>query len=298
MRFTIAQIEAFSSIVDTGSFSAAARRLNLTQPTISQRIRELESAIGASLFFRRGPRILLTPEGQALVDYSSRVLGAAGDLAAHFQGRNPLKGVLRLGVPSTFAVTCMTELLMRLDRRYPNLKASVQISDSATMEQMLEAHQLDIAILVEPVSSARVRQQPLGNDELAWAASPDLHLPRTLRPADLAELHVMLTPSPSRLRVTVMDWFAAAGSMPTRLSTCNNLTVLLQTLSSGLAVGVLPLRILQPDITAGRLRHLQVTPPLPPHRMVICHQTEGLGPGVHDVVALMRDLIAEHALFD
>src|SRR5262245_43778554 len=119
MRFTLAQIEAFAGIVRSGSFHAAARQLHLTQPTVSQRIRELENAIGSPLFVRQKPRIGLTPEGHALMEFARRLLGTAGELAEHFRTRNPLKGVLRLGVPATFAHTCMTDFLRRLEQRYP-----------------------------------------------------------------------------------------------------------------------------------------------------------------------------------
>ncbi len=69
MKFTFAQIEAFAAVAEAGTFHAAARRLNLTQPAVSQRIHELEEAIQLPLFIRGGGRIRLTNEGVALVDY-------------------------------------------------------------------------------------------------------------------------------------------------------------------------------------------------------------------------------------
>jgi len=82
---------------------------------------------------RQKPRIQLTAEGHALVDFARRLLGTAGELAAHFRTRNPLRGVLRLGVPATFAHACMTDFLLRMEQRYPELKASVRVNDSGTM---------------------------------------------------------------------------------------------------------------------------------------------------------------------
>lgn len=298
MRITLAQLEAFASIVRTGTFHGAARHLHLTQPTVSQRIRELESAIGAPVFVRQRPRIQLTAEGHALVDFSRRLLGTADELAVHFRTRNPLKGVLRLGVPATFAHACMTELLLRLEQRYPDLKTSVRVNDSGTMLKMLEDEELDVAILVAPIMSTRIRQQGIGHTEFAWIGSAGPRAPRALRPSDLAQMHMMLTAPPSRLLRTVMDWFAAAGVTPNRVSTCNDIGVAVEAIAKGVAVGVLPLSVVQDAISHGRVRRLPVVPSLPTHAVSICHQTAKLGHGLEEVVTLMRELAAEKRIYN
>ena len=298
MRFTLAQLEAFTEIVDVGTFHGAAKRLSISQPTISQRIRELESALGVSLFVRNGPQFQLTAEGQGLVDYARRVLSSAGELRTHYHRHNALRGVVRLGVPNLFGILCLGDLLRRLEERYPGLKASVRLNDSATLSQMLEDQDLDIAILVEPTVGPRIRALPVGRTRYRWLAATDLRLPRTLRPADLAEQHVMLYPPPSRLYAMVMSWFSAAGVQPARVSMCNNFAVTIETIASGMAIGVLPQRAMQLEATQGRLRGLNVTPTLPLHAMSICYQSGALGPGIEVVVGLMRDLIAEHRLFE
>ncbi len=71
-KFSLAQLEAFLWICRLGTFHAAAERLNLTQPTVSLRIRELESALGARLFERRGNGMRLSAEGTILLRYAER----------------------------------------------------------------------------------------------------------------------------------------------------------------------------------------------------------------------------------
>ena len=89
MNLTIAQLRAFERIVRLGSFRAAADQLGLTQPSVSQRIQELERILGAKLFQRRGPRVNLTVEGQALIDYADQVLDTAGTIVERFRSRDP-----------------------------------------------------------------------------------------------------------------------------------------------------------------------------------------------------------------
>ena len=84
MNVTLSQLKTFERIVRLGSFHAAARELRLTQPSVSQRIRELETMLRTRLFIRRGPRISLTAEGHALIEYADRLrtLWFAGDRAS------------------------------------------------------------------------------------------------------------------------------------------------------------------------------------------------------------------------
>jgi len=92
MYVTLGQLRAFERIVRLGSFHAAALELKLSQPSVSQRIRELEAALNTPLFVRRGPRVSLTAEGHALIEYADRMLATAGELVERFRTRDPLKG--------------------------------------------------------------------------------------------------------------------------------------------------------------------------------------------------------------
>src|SRR5436305_135367 len=122
MNITLAQLRTFERIVRLGSFRVAANQLGLTQPSVSQRIKELEAALRSELFVRRGPRLSLTAEGHALLDYADRILETAGEIVNRFRSRDPLTGLLRLGLSESFALICLTDLLRRLEQRYPDLK--------------------------------------------------------------------------------------------------------------------------------------------------------------------------------
>lgn len=298
MRFTLTQLEAFTNIVEVGTFQGAAKRLHVTQPTISQRIRELEIALGVTLFIRNGPQFHLTPEGRALIDYAHRMLGTADELRHHYQSRNSLQGTVRLGVSNLFGMLCLSDLLRRLAIDYPGLKLSVRLNDSSTLAHLLENNDLDVAILLEPNLPSQFRQVSVGYTRYQWFAAASVRLPPVLRPPDLAHMQVIVYPPPSRLHGVVMSWFSAAGIEPSRVITCNNFTVTIQTIVSGLAIGVLPRRAMQTDYANGRLCELNVAPALPLHRTAICHRSTRLGVGVEVVVSLMRDLITEHRLFE
>jgi DNA-binding transcriptional LysR family regulator len=298
MPVTIAQITAFERIVRLGSFHAAARQLGLTQPSISQRIRELETTLGVQLFVRRGPTISLTVEGTALVSYADRLLGTASEMVERFRARDPLKGVLRLGLNESFSLICLTDLLRRVEQEHPALKTSLQVGDTPTVSRLLNDRQLDLAVISEPNVADDVVREPIGTNELGWFASTSFDAPRrVLSPSDLAAHHLIIPSPPARLYTTATRWFSEAGASPARLSMCNSLSVTMLTIDSGLALGLVPVRVMQDALSQGRVRRLAVSPPVPGHRVWICHQASDFGTTMQHLVELVRDVVVEHKVF-
>ncbi|MFI5013690.1 MAG: LysR family transcriptional regulator [Hyphomicrobiales bacterium] len=298
MDLTFSQLRTFERIVRLGSFHAAAKHLGLTQPSVSQRIKELEGALGTELFVRRGPRLSLTAEGHALVDYADRMLDTAGEIVDRFRSRDPLKGLLRLGLSESFALICLTDLLQRLEERYPDLKTSVHVGDTGTVSSLLNERKLDIAVVSEPAVEPHVHRQPIGTNQLGWVASTKLVISQAvLSPQDLCRYHLIISPPTARLHATATNWFQQAGTAPARISTCNSLSVTMLTILKGLAIGLVPVRVMQDEITRGQAKQLPVLPAIPGHRVSLCYQASEFGPSLKLILDLMRELIAHHKLF-
>ena len=298
MTATLSQLRAFERIVRLGSFHAAARELGLSQPTVSQRIGQLEAALQTTLFLRRGPRVNLTAEGHALVEYADRVLGAAGEMAERFRTRDPLKGTLRLGVNETFALVGLPELLRRLEQGYPAIRTAVLVGDTGEVSRRLDARELDIAVVSEPSVGRHVKQEPIGKNEFGWFSSTAFELPRrVLAPADLGSYHLIVPPPPARLHATVMQWFADAGTRPSRVSLCNSISATMLTVLHGTGIGILPVRIMRDELAKRTIKLVRVAPKAPAHRVSICYQISEFGPGLKALVDLTRELVAQHKLF-
>lgn len=298
MNVTLSQLRAFERIVRLGSFHAAARELRLSQPSVSQRIRELESVLKTPLFVRRGPRVSLTAEGHALVEYADRVLGAAGEMVERFRTRDPLKGMLRLGVNESFALVCLPELLRRVEQRYPAIRTSVFVGDTGLVSSKLDDQELDIAIVSEPSVAKHVKQEPLGKNEFGWFTNIAFALPRrVLSPTDLRQYHLIVPPPPARLHATVNQWFADAGARPVRVSTCNSISATMLTVLHGTAIGILPARVMQDELAKRSVKLVRVLPKVPAHRVSICYQISEFGPGLKVLVDLTRELVAHYKLF-
>jgi len=298
MYVTLGQLRAFERIVRLGSFHAAALELKLSQPSVSQHIRELEAALDTPLFVRRGPRVSLTAEGHALTEYADRMLATAGELVERFRTRDPLKGTLRLGVNETFAFICLPELLKRMEQQYPAIRTSVFVGDTGVVSARLNDQALDIAVVSEPTVAPHVSQEPLGTNVFGWFASAAMTLPRrTFTPADLEQYQLLVPPPPARLHATVMKWFADAGVKPRRISTCNSIHATTEAIAQGAAIGIVPVRIMHAIVEKRGVRLLKLNPPLPRHQVAISYQIREFGPGLKVLVNLIRELVAKHKLF-
>jgi len=160
VNVTLSQLKAFERIVRLGSFHAASRELGLSQPSVSQRIRELEEVLGTPVFIRRGPRVSLTAEGHALIEYADRLLATAGEMVERFKTRDPLKGMLRLGLNESFALICLPDLLRRLELRYPGIKISVSTGNSQDVLDRLLDYSADVGVLAQTFGDKRFVSVP------------------------------------------------------------------------------------------------------------------------------------------
>lgn len=297
-NITLAQIRAFERAARLGGVHAAARQLNLTQPAVSRRIRELELALGVKVFMRSGRSLRITPEGAALLGYANELLSTADEMALRASTGDPLRGTLRLGVSGSFALVGLDILLDRLRRRHPDLKTTVQVGDSRTISELLNDLQLDLAVTSEYRIADHVHRERIGLNRHGWFAASSVEFDRdVLSPDDLAQHHLVITPPPARQNATVMQWFRQAGATPLRLSTCNEVTATIRIILRGLAIGSIPVRLMKPYVDQGLARELKVLPAIPPYEVWACYQVEELGPGLRQVVDIIQSIASEEQLY-
>lgn len=297
MRFSLPQLEALLWVVRLGSFRGAATRLNLTQPAVSVRIRDLEAAAGAPLFLRGSYRAKPTPLGRDLAAQAGKIVAACEDLEGRFAAGERLAGPIRIGVADSFAMVCLPELMRRMESRLPEVRAEIRVDFSVRLNASLQAGDLDIAVLTAPTPSPLVAIEPLVAHELGWVASPRLVPGKgPFRPADLGRLPIVTNPEPSNLYTSITGWFAAAGVQPARINTCNSLVIMAQLAREGAGISLLPLAILQSELAAKALRVLKVSPPLPPHMLAVAYRRDSPGPGLRAVSQMIHELTAKSPL--
>src|SRR6267154_2653517 len=142
-------LDTFVIVVDNGSIAEAARRLNLTPATIAQRIRALESEIGASLIFRSGRAVRPTEAGAAILARARNFLGEVRDLRS-IATNDRTTGELRLGVFQTALCGLLPSILKLLTEKYPQIEVYITRGNSAELYPKVLAGDLDAAIIAQP----------------------------------------------------------------------------------------------------------------------------------------------------
>src|ERR1700692_2906800 len=167
MRVTLAQLEAFFWTVQLGSAHRAAQHLNLAQPTVSLRLKELSTALGVSVLERTGRSLHITPEGRTLLPRVSAIMAELRGIGREDADRD-IAGPIRGGLAEGFAVTCLPPLLAALQVDYPALQPEWVVSTSTTLEAALLRDSLDLAVLLNPMGDERLQLMPLGLQPTSW----------------------------------------------------------------------------------------------------------------------------------
>lgn len=257
-RISFQQLQAFNEICRLGTFHAAANSLNVTQPTISLRIRELESNLGVTLFTRHGRQAKLTDEGALVAQYASRSLILVDEMFNHVRTRDPLTSTLRLGTSDMIAITCLPKIIRTLETTHPLLKVEIRVTNSIDLARLVNEKQLDIALLSNPRVNDEIKVEQLALAQLSWMGAASRHLPkRNLKPRDLENVKVLTVPEPNLLCTTVRTWCAAHNVPMFNVSTCNSVAVIAKLVASGVAVSVLPTCVLHREITTGQVHTYQ-----------------------------------------
>jgi DNA-binding transcriptional LysR family regulator len=292
VRLTLDQLEALVWISRLGSFRAAARHLNLSQPAISGRIRELELQIGTPLFDRSQMRPRVTRRGAEVVRHAEQIMRLRESLAAQFGKQHALVGTFRMGVADSFAMTHLPALLTAFARHHPAAQLELDIDFSANLDRKLHAEELDVAILHAPTPGPTIVVEPLTRFALAWFTSPAMKLPATvLAPEHLADVPILCNPRPSHLYASIIEWFGAAGLAPRRINTCTNLSVITRLVMAGFGVAVLPTVLVQQQVRAGELRRMRTTPALSPSRLTVAYRLDPQAGDLRSIVRLAREVV-------
>lgn len=292
------QLEAFYWVATLGGFSAAAERLNTTQPGISMRLRELEDRLGTPVFSRTARGSRLTPKGRELLRLVEQLVELDRDWHSRLATTSALTGLVRVGAADTIAMTLLPGLLAQLSEQHPDIDVELFVDLSINLHARLRDGGIDVAFMVGEMGLPGFESRPLGTVDNAWMASPALRLPRRrLQASDLAALPVFTHSRGSHQHRTVMDWFAASGSRPARLHGCNSLAMMIRLTVAGLGISVLPLPLLRDELAAKQIRRLEVDLPLPPNRFVVAYASRPVQPAVQAIVELAQADAARAPVF-
>jgi LysR family cyn operon transcriptional activator len=185
----IRHLRYFLAVAEAKSFSRAADRLGISQPSVSQQMRDLEASLRVSLFQRRGKRILLTPRGLIFEEHARALLHELDNFLEDLNSEpGQLRGALTLGVIPVLNVPLVPDLLGLYMADHPAINVRVEEISSTVIETALEEGRMDIGLGFVTHHSPRLRYERLCTDEFALIV-PEDHPWARRRAIPFAQLH-------------------------------------------------------------------------------------------------------------
>jgi len=246
-------IETFYWIARLGSFRRAAEKLNISQPSVSSRIRTLEDELGVKLLHRNRD-LTLTEQGHELLDYAEQILKLTRELTF-----NPVPNRegdrLRIGANGPVAATWLMGLIDLIEAEFPDLRVEIEVNQSTQLLKHLENGQLDLAFQSILPQDARFRIEQLAAYPMNWAARPGL-VSGPIQTEALLEYPVVGYGWESPVRsITDASWFGPQRHR--RLLGTDSLFMMIRLAVDGLGLIYVPKVAIQRELSSGQLEAIE-----------------------------------------
>jgi DNA-binding transcriptional LysR family regulator len=253
----IRQLKAFVAIAESGTFTAGAGRVHVTQAAISMQIRQLENETGAQLFVRAPRRVILTEAGERLLERAYVILrehDAALEEMAALTGAH--KGRLRIGSASAMVSgDPLPQILRELKKTYVNVEPSVASGTSEQLVQQVLAGEIDAAFVSLPVEARGVQTELLNEDYLVAIGSPrhSLAKQKVVSAYALAGENLILGERGGNTRRLIDQFFAQTGVTPKVIMELSRLAAIKRMVEEDMGVGIVPLQSVREEVEKGAL---------------------------------------------
>lgn len=261
------QLVTFSTVVSEGSMTAAAEKLFLTQPAVSQQIRNLEEELGIGLLDRGARHARPTVQGQLLYDYAKRIIQLTQQAQAAVQTMaEGAEGHLRIGTLNSLGLQMVAPSVAGLLKHHNRVTAELVYDDAPHIMDGLKRGKLDIAILPSVPGTADNKTtgfivRPVTKDEMWLVASGrDPSLPEEIKVSELSQRpFVRLSEKYERFDKILQNLLQASGRNLPNAFECNNVGTLKRVIEMGIGWGFLPAHAIKKQVRMGRLTQVKVS---------------------------------------
>lgn len=262
------QLEVLVAVVEAGGFSGAARNLYMSQPSVSNHVRNLESSLAVPLVERTTHGARTTPAGDVVVDHARQVFDLLESLehaVARFQGLEA--GRLVVAGTTTIGTYLLPRLVAEFTERAPKVECQIRVGNEAAVEQWLMRGEVALGLCIDQPQEP-LEAEPLFREEMVLVAAAGSQLaggPRS--PGDLAESRFLLREKGSATRRLQEDILRSWGLESADRWELWGPDTLKEAAAEGLGITLLSEHIVRRERDAGLLVALQVDPP-PPGRTI------------------------------
>lgn len=266
----------FRQVAQSGSFSAAAKQLYISQPAVSQAVAQLEQTLGHPLLIRGRRGVSLTPEGKLLLEYVDAGLDmlAAGEERLLRLGRLE-EGELSIGASDAVSAHYLLPILARFQSEYPGVRLQVWNRTTKDTLKLLRSGRVDLAFVNLPCEGEDLDITPCMVVHDVFVASPTSPKFERLKhgalmPEEVAACRLVMLERQSLSRVYVDDFFLKQGIHLQPEIELGAHDLLLQFAAVGLGVACVVQEFSREQLDSGQLFQLPMVVPIPPRGMGLC----------------------------
>jgi DNA-binding transcriptional LysR family regulator len=292
-RLSLDQLHAVVEVVRLGSFSAAARSLNLTQPAVSLQVRELEQRLGLKLIDRIGKRAYATAAGTDLIERAHRIEREVDDaLDAMRRRRDGGLARIRIGTGGSILAYLLPPVLRALRRKHPNIEIVVMTGTTDEIAASVARNDLDIALVTMPVLESSLSVVLVRSDPMIAVLPPtERDAPPTLDAATLGRYPLIFDSTGATMHQIARNWFRAAGIEPRAAMELGH-AAMRNLISAGLGASILPIEAVMGDASSAPVVIRPLNPPLTRTLAIIRRSDKPEEPAltqVHDALYAIKD---------
>jgi len=202
-------LKIFTAVYRNNSFTKASHQLNITQPTISEHIKNLEAELETKLFDRVGRSIIPTKAGDLLYPRAMEVLEEVNLLReVVVDAGQEISGTILIGASTIPGTYLLPSLIAGFRKKHPKVSFEVIIEDTSKITAMVLDHELLCGIVGARMDSGRLQCDPFFDDELIMVASPDLWKKKTVSPKEMTNLPFLMREKGSGTRKVMENFFS------------------------------------------------------------------------------------------
>lgn len=254
-------LTAFHAIAETGSVSAAATRLLVSQPGVSKMLRQLEEHLQTTLVDRLPRGIRLTTAGEALADYARRIFALSGE-AERVMGEMAglRRGRLAVAATTTIGVYLLPPILVKYRRAYPGVEMRMEVQPTGSIRRIMNMGRIDVGLAESPVEDEQIESRIFMRDRLFPIARPGHRLAKRsdVSAAELCAEPFVVREAGSGGRSLVEETLHARGLKVEVAMSLGSTEAVKHAVTEGVGVAVVSGLAVATDVRAGRLVRLKV----------------------------------------
>lgn len=258
---TLRHMKIFATVCKENSISLAAKKLYISQPAVSNTIKELENYYATPLFDRISKKIYLTETGKTVYQYAIHITSLFDELEETVKKQNSEFGSIKIGSSITIGTHLIPEYIQKFSKQYPHVKPYVTIDSSDVIENMILNNELDFGLIEGFVHSGDIISHEFIHDELIVICSPQNPLIHNdnLSISDLSDQNFLMREKNSGTRELAESILSLNGLSLHPLWESSSTEAIINGVAKDIGISILPLQLTEEYLKQKKVVQLNIT---------------------------------------